>query len=352
MNPPTTSSAEASRRMTDAGWALRPVGPRPAFVHVHVHESTYLLSTNSYLLKVFNFNFNFNFNLKPRPRASRGKAFTLVELMVAGTITTILLLGMAGVFDQSMKAWRLSSRRADAEREVRAALSQIQRDLSGLVVNSNLPIYVNIGRTNQVNVPNKYRFNFPPSTGPQGQDWSNASIVLFFASRQPPGGTDAGDIAGIGYFVAFDTNSNLPYGAWNLYRRYQSPSNLIQGLRLRNALLSNPSTTFNASTRGPYDANVIPEPELMAANVMNLWVQFAIIKADGTAATMPTNNQGDFDFPALVSGAWITNRPSFAQLELTAYSGDHVRAFSNRAVWANTTNLQQLGRSFIWRVDL
>jgi type II secretory pathway component PulJ len=63
--------------------------------------------------------------------------------MVAAAITTLLLLGMTGIFDQAMKAWRLSARRADAEREVRATLSQVKRDLSCIVVNSNLPIALN-----------------------------------------------------------------------------------------------------------------------------------------------------------------------------------------------------------------
>jgi len=142
------------------------------------------------------------------PRASCGAAFTLVELLVATAITSLLILGMTGVFDQSMKAWRLSSRRADAEREVRAALSQIERDLSCLVVNSNTPIYLNISATNRVSIPNPFRLNMPPNSGPLGQDWVNVSQTLFFATADRSRTNQQGDLASVGYFVAWDTNSN------------------------------------------------------------------------------------------------------------------------------------------------
>jgi len=287
-------------------------------------------------------------------RASRGAAFTLIELLVATAITSILILGMTGIFDQSMKAWRLSSRRADAEREVRAALSQIERDLSCLVVNSNTPIYLNIAATNRVSIPNPFRLNMPPNSGPQGQDWVNVSQTLFFAAADRSRTNQQGDLASVGYFVAWDTNSNGTNGAWNFYRRYQRPADLYTALLARVAL-----PNLSASSVGPYHLNSLPAPELLAANVLNFWVQFVMIRTNGTAVTLPTNPvSGLFDFPSLVSGTWITKRPHYAQLELTAYSGDQVRSFSGgtlatrRQMWSDTSNIAKFGRTFVWRVDL
>ena len=276
----------------------------------------------------------------------RPASFTLIELMVAAGITSLLLLGMTGVFDQSMKAWRLSSRRADAEREVRAALSQLERDLSGLVVNSNVPIYLNISATNRVSIPNPFRLNMPPNSGPLGSDWANVSQQLFFATAQAPRSGQPGDLASVGYFVAWDTNSNGTNGAWNLYRRYQKPLDLLNGLMARMAL-----PNLSASSPGPYQTNSLSAPELMAANVLNFWVQFVIVTNNGPL-TVPT------DFNQIVAGTWITNRPHYAQLELTAYSGDQVRSFaggtvaSRRQMWSDTSNIAKYGRTFVWRVDL
>jgi len=289
--------------------------------------------------------------LRPLASGSRGHAFTLVELMVAAGITTLLLLGMTGIFDQSMKAWRLSSRRADAEREVRAALAQIERDLANLVVSSNLPIYVNVRDTNRVNIPGSPIM--PTRAGNPGVDWFNVSAVLFFASTVPVQSGQPGELAGIGYFVAWDPASNGGNGAWNLYRRLQPPTNLFSALTNRLAL-----ATISSNSPGPYQTNSLAAPEILAANVLNFWVAPVVFDSNNVPKTLPTNDKGKFDFDVLNSGFWITNRPAYFQLELTAYGNEQVRNFSGgsstarRAMWGDTSNIAKFGRSFIWRVDL
>ena len=271
------------------------------------------------------------------------KSFTLIELMVAAAITTLLLLGMTGIFDQAMKAWRLSARRADAEREVRAALAQVKRDLSSLVVNSNLPIAYNQSRINGtfINVASSGSLqlqvaNHPPKIGPQGQDWSNASVVLFFATTGGSDSGNAGDLSGVGYYVTWDTNSNQGRGAWNLYRRYQRPVDLLAGLQARIA----------TPTIGPYHINTLSEPELVGANVFNFWAQLVAINtnAGGSASNIVS-------YSSLQLGTNVTVRPKYVQLELTAYGSEQVRGFQ-KTDWFNTNNIAKFGRSFIWRVDL
>ncbi len=280
---------------------------------------------------------------RPPGRGKWAKSFTLIELMVAAAITTLLLLGMTGIFDQAMKAWRLSARRADAEREVRAALAQVKRDLSSLVVNSNLPIAYNQSRINGtfINVASSGSLqlqvaNHPPKTGPQGQDWSNASVVLFFATTGGSDGGNAGDLSGVGYYVTWDTNSNQGRGAWNLYRRYQRPVDLLAGLQARIA----------TPTIGPYHINTLSEPELVGANVFNFWAQLVAINtnAGGSASNIVS-------YSSLQAGTNVTVRPKYVQLELTAYGSEQVRGFQ-KTDWFNTNNIAKFGRSFIWRVDL
>ena len=50
-------------------------------------------------------------------------SFTLIELMAATSVLSVVLLMMVGMQDQMSRAWSNSNRRTDATREARAALS-------------------------------------------------------------------------------------------------------------------------------------------------------------------------------------------------------------------------------------
>ena len=60
-------------------------------------------------------------------------AFTLIELMAATTVLSVVLLMMVGMQDQMSRAWSNSNRRTDATREARAACRLMAEDLSCLV---------------------------------------------------------------------------------------------------------------------------------------------------------------------------------------------------------------------------
>ena len=256
------------------------------------------------------------------------RGFTLVELMVATAITSLLILGMTGIFDQAMKAWRLSSRRGDAEREVRAALSTLQRDLGGLVVTNTLPMYVGTAASTLVGISSSNLPNLAPSNASGA--WSNVSTTLFFATSAQSGNAgSAGDIGGVGYYVAWSPNANGgTNGAYNLYRYYQPPASFLSGI-----------SNYLASSTRLYQAN--GQDEIVGANVLNFWVQFVVVP--------PGLLLGPSNLPTI--GA-ITNRPHYIQMELTAYGSEAVRGFTTRQDWGNTNNIKKFGRSFIWRIDL
>lgn len=246
-----------------------------------------------------------------------GRAFTLIELMVAAGITTLLILGMTGIFDQAMKAWRLSSRRGDAEREVRAALAMIQRDFSSLIVQTEIPIYRvnNSGNAGFIN----------PSRSP---DYSG-SVASFFLTAPGNRAGSGGDVLGVGYYVAWDTNTK----SFNLYRYLRNASNQLASLT--NFLAD---TTPVASRTGLFPAN--PETdELVGANVVNFRMEYK---------TLPPL----FGNVTSQEGPVITTRPGYVQLELTAYGFEAVRGWTEPQQWLATTNIQRLGRTFLWRVDL
>ena len=66
-------------------------------------------------------------------------AFTLIELMAATTVLSIILLMMVGMQDQMSKAWSNSNRRTDATREARAAARLMASDLGGMAFRPNTP---------------------------------------------------------------------------------------------------------------------------------------------------------------------------------------------------------------------
>jgi len=243
--------------------------------------------------------------------------------MVAAAITTLLLLGMTGIFDQSMKAWRLSSRRADAEREIRAALTTIQRDLKGLVVGTNLPFYLNSTDRNQTGWK-VATVLLPPVTH------SNfASSRLFFLSCQnqsAQGVNQPGDLCGIGYYLAWNNTDR----AYHLYRYFRPSADQFNSLTNFFA-----STTPLPSRTGLFPTNA--SDEIVAANVVNFRAEVKTVVSNGVGFT--TNNV-------------LTNRPSYIQLELTAYGSEAVRSFNSSNDWSNPTNLLKFGRSHMWRVSL
>lgn len=242
----------------------------------------------------------------------RSSAFTLAELLVATAITSLLLLGMTGIFDQSMKAWRFSSRRADAEREVRATLSLIQRDFSGLIVQSNLPIV----RLTNASSP-LVNFSQTPSLG--------GSTAVFFLTTSGSAG-EAADVAGVGYYLAWATNQEGKTN-FNLYRYFLRPSNQI--LAISNHLRS----------AGPLFPTSSVADELVGANVVNFRAEFK---------TLPLL----FGNVTSQDGPLITNRPGYVQLELTAYGSEAARTLTDSNSWLTTNSIQRLARTFLWRINL
>jgi type II secretory pathway pseudopilin PulG len=318
MNPASASAAEDRGRMPAAGSSgLRLVlglGKLPAArghpaAHLNLNESAPPSPT-------------FHLPSPTRPKA----AFTLIELMVAGAITTLMLLGMTGIFDQSMKAWRLSSRRGDAEREVRAAMATVERDLGGLVLGPGLPLYVGRFEPSVVGIAASNYPNLAPQSASGA--WSNVSTALFFASAQRPDAASPGDISGVGYYVAWDPQSNEGRGAYNLYRYFQPPQPFFGDTT---NFFKNGGTLYRQNNRD----------EIVGANVINFWAQLVTIPAGLTASPINLPTSGS-----------ITARPKYIQLELTSYGSEAVRSFSTREDWGNTNNIKKFGRSFIWRVDL
>ncbi|MGN0887148.1 MAG: type II secretion system protein J, partial [Candidatus Spyradenecus sp.] len=83
--------------------------------------------------------FTLSHTLRPLRRLGR-RGFSLIEVLVAMTILTVIVLIVAGIFQQTGLAWTLGLRRADAQAVTRAVVGAISRDLAMMVDPANFVI--------------------------------------------------------------------------------------------------------------------------------------------------------------------------------------------------------------------
>jgi prepilin-type N-terminal cleavage/methylation domain-containing protein len=259
--------------------------------------------------------------------------FTLIELMAATTVLSIILLMMVGMQDQMSKAWSNANRRTDATREARAAVSLMAADLT-------CPIFR--ARTNSsskdefaYSVLNKgLPFVYSSNGTGSGLTITNiqpGSSCLFFVAPTKTSGTGSSDLALIGYFVG-QTNGTSINGFtntnYNLYRYYVPNSAAPLASWFSNAIIGN------------LFSNVPANSEMLARNVANLQILFY--------------NEGQ----PIVQGANYTNNTSGTryrgnklQIALTLYPEEIAQKFTALQNWTNSGNIRRYARSFELRVD-
>jgi hypothetical protein len=269
-------------------------------------------------------------------------SFTLIELMAATTVLSVVLLMMVGMQDQMSKAWSNANRRTDANREARAACRLMAKDFSCLalrgtngsrtamrgpdVTNSPISFYYFSGTGNVVG----NALTMPTTLAP------NTSYLFGVIPRAPRSANES-DFALIGYYVASDTNVNIngfSVTNYNLHRYYK---------------ISN-ADTIPAFTKwiGDKQANslfpsVSTNDEILARNVCNLQIKvFGSTNYPNGLSSMI--NYGS----SVINGIYQGNKMHF---ELTFYPDDVAQKLNFPSAWTNTDNLQKHARSYEFRVD-
>ena len=274
-------------------------------------------------------------------------AFTLIELMAATTVLSVILLMMVGMQDQMSKAWSNSNRRTDATREARAACRLMAEDLSCLVFRplafDNSDSYA-LGLENQ-GIPFLYSSN---GTGPITISSSQPGAAYFFGiSARKPAGSGPGDLAIVGYYIASKLTTNVSGFVttnYNLYRHYVPASNAV----------SNLNTWFAAPTNNRA-ANLLftPDPindDILARNTCNLRIT-VYNRQQGTTEGLGNKVTNGLNYQC-VSGATVGyNSGSKIQAEISVYPEDLAQkiAYTN---WGSSTNIQKFARSYEFRVDV
>lgn len=120
-------------------------------------------------------------------------AFTLLELLVAITITVLIVTLLSSVFTAAGKQWRASDQRIDSFRDARAALQVIDRDLSRANTNGDAQMLT--------------LSNIDPFSG--------SAKEAFAVTPIPNGGKS--DLCAVGFYCVWDATSKT-YTLKRLFR--------------------------------------------------------------------------------------------------------------------------------------
>ena len=281
--------------------------------------------------------------LTPRRPAA---AFTLIELMAATTVLSVILLMMVGMQDQMSKAWSNSNRRTDATREARAAVQMISSDLSGLLTrqatnmvdrNTGLNHVGSIAITNK-GLPFVYSsngVNLSTLTLPASIQLG-PSFLFGVCTKKPRSPTDP-DLAIFGYYIGQTNTTNIngfTTTTYNLYRYVVPTTNTVAAL---NEVASGNLTTLFT--------NIAANSEILARNACNLRIRFYNSQNPG----MPVTNGPNYR----VFSACTANNYSGSKIhiELSVYPEDSAQKIPLTA-WTNSANIQKYARSFEFRIDV
>ena len=261
-------------------------------------------------------------------------AFTLIELMAATTVLSVVLLMMVGMQDQMSKAWSNANRRSDATREARAAARLMGSDLGGMAFRPNTP---NSSYDSFATVLESQGLPYLYSSNGQGSfTITNAqpgSAYLFALCNQASRGTNYTDIGLVGYYIAASGRTNIngfEVTSYNLHRYYVPASNAI----------SNLTSWFASKNATNLFSDVNPSTDdILARNTCNLRITFF---------GRPVPNGLNYSNVANPNSDYRGNK---VQIEWTTYPDDVAQkiALTN---WASSANIQKFGRSFEFRLDL
>ena len=163
-------------------------------------------------------------------RVSMG-GFTILELLVAMAILSIMVVLMLGVLQSTSDTWRRNTDRTKAFAAARAAFESMTRSISAATLNTYQDYY-DANRSNRVSgsltfVPDVYgrRSDLHFTTGTNlvtGQRGGAIFMTVpFDYESNNTNDYSSGQLNGIGYFVRFTTNSLRPAGVTNNPHRYR-----------------------------------------------------------------------------------------------------------------------------------
>lgn len=287
--------------------------------------------------------------MNPRPWLSlpcfsqSQRSFTLIELMAASTVLSVVLLMMVGMQDQMSKAWSNANRRTDATREARAACRLMADDLCCLYFRpmaADNQAYFAVGLENQ-GIPFLYSSN-----GAGSLTIANAqpnAAYFFGLSPRKPSATSPEDLAIVGYYIASSTSTNVngfPTTNYNLYRHYVPASNAVNNL----------SAWFSTRTVSDLFKPDPTKDDILARNTCNLRIT-AYNRPDGNTKGWGNKVTNGLNYQFVSAGNINFYSGSKLQVEISVYPEDFAQRIPYSS-WGNSTNIRKYARSYEFRVDI
>ena len=201
-------------------------------------------------------------------RTNRASAFTIVELLIAATISIAIVLMLGTMFGSLSSTASRANARIDAFREARAALQLMERDLTGLVKASNTAYFA----LDKLYQPSG---NDPQDAYANANNSSpNRQIFALVSARNKPAGKKAseiGDLCAVGYYCKWEGNR---YTLRRLFRNSADTYNYIS-----------PQVSGGSLNYTPAKLLYIPAytDDVLASYVWNL--QITPFKSDGNPDT-------------------------------------------------------------------
>jgi type II secretory pathway pseudopilin PulG len=219
--------------------------------------------------------------------SKKSSAFSILELLVAVSVLSILLVVLLNIVQGATSLWRGSENKVEAYREARAALQVMSSDLKNILPTTNTDFF----RTNLTSYPSPTNLTFLAALPISSQDTTSSKS----------------DICAVGYFVAYDNKSpvagNNGRQSYNLYRYFVESNETFANLT------ANPTTALTASLDTDHF-------EILARNVVGFNATYSV-----------TNASGGFD-PWTQSATYPM--PQVVEIKVTAVNNERTMRFGAR----------------------
>jgi type II secretory pathway component PulJ len=266
-------------------------------------------------------------------RGPRVFSFTLIELMAASAVLSVVLLMMLGMQDQMSRAWNNANRRMEATREARTAIRLMASDLAALRYRNTNFRHIDASPSAVSGKPVPWVFfsgsGTPLLTIPGAS--SNSAYIFGIAPRSLT--TNNEDLQLVGYYVALSTNTNLSGFrtiSYNLHRYYRNAAQTADQLEI----------WFQNSNVPQLFAGIHPtNDEVVAQNVGKLFIQ--------CYAANINSNGANYSFDEWYAPNYNGSK---MHVSMTLYPEDAAQVIPI-ADWGKSNHLAKSGRSYEFRVD-